>query len=308
MAANKSNKQQVQVLGKQYDVDIPSYIYPEYFAFMDEPDTTPQDMADFLIALREYTRGNFDFVSQNKYIRAELRQVRMQMKIRHEKYIAKYIQQKEAASRGGQKTHEKMQNTVAETVAVANATANATANGQVEKEKEKENEKSTPIAPVEAGTASGGDCFKFLGLLGFYRQQVEAVKQWQMPAGCDEALIDRVAWCCTDPGLRRKIAKAQTADQVREACRTAPSGAWSRQQWQCCAAVESVTAHDLANVGGCNSVDQFQQAVAHEINTKRLKEGTGIFSTIIEKIEDIKQGTAVSNLSAWLAARKPSKK
>lgn len=302
--AENSNKTKVQVLGRIYEVDIPSAIYPDYWDFLDEPDVTAQDAMDFCLAMREYTRGNFEYTSPNRSIRAELRQIKMQMKSRRDKYLNKYIQQKEAASRGGNKTKAKLQSADAEQETAPNATPNATPNAQVEKRKRGKEENNTPIAPDLAGAASGGDGFKFLGFLAEHGRLIEASAKWTMPAGCDDIDRERAAWICTDKRMQPQIVMAITkgdGDELKRLTNKQSSGAWSRELWKCCEAVKSIT-QQQAIAAGCGSVEQFQQIVAHEVNSKRMgDEGTAVFKRMQGKMDYIKQGNKISSLAGFLA-------
>lgn len=82
--------------------NVPICVYASYFKFIHEPDTTLQDIKDFVIALEQYAEGNFNFVSDNRYIRAELRQVRIELKLRHEKYIGKLQTLRNNSRKGGE--------------------------------------------------------------------------------------------------------------------------------------------------------------------------------------------------------------
>lgn len=320
----ENNKQQVQVLGKEYKVDVPATIYPEYFAFMDEADTSQEDMVDFLLALREYTKGNFDYTSPNKYIRAELRQVRMQMKLRHDKYIAKYIQQKEAASRGGKaKKQTDVPPMGEEAQAHADTRQTQSADNESnheasakqalserkankEKEKEKDKNKNNPPTPVLAGMASGGDGFKFLGFLGEYERLTQMASSWQLPAGSIPEQRDRAAWMCSNPRMQPAVIQAiehGSAQQLQDVCASANNAGMARELWKLCQQVDAVTAEQLASVGGCNGVEGFKQAVAHEINSKRMAEGTAVFKVIADKIRTITSGTPITSLQGFLASR-----
>lgn len=148
------------------EVEIPTTIYPSYFAFMDEPDCTEKDKADYLEALREYSKGNFEFQSPNKAIRAELRQIRIALKQKRQKYLEKYEQQIEAAKRGGQKTKEKfekLQN--AENKGDKRANARADARGKAKANAEANANITPPSPPVKPGALldGGGAGFSFDG-------------------------------------------------------------------------------------------------------------------------------------------------
>lgn len=180
----------------------------------------------------------------------------------------------------------------------------------LDKEKEKENENENeipPPTPVLAGLASGGEGFKFLYFLGQYERLTASASSWVLPSGCDELQRDRAAWVCTDQTKQPEVMNAIQAND-KEALLRATKGPTartiSRELWRLCEAVASVTAQQLANIGGCNGLEGFRQAVAHEVNTARMgSEGTAVFKTMLNKIDYIKQGNKVGSLSAFLAAR-----
>lgn len=157
----------IVIAGKKLvEVEIPTTIYPSYFAFMDEPDCTEKDKADYLEALREYSKGNFDYQSPNKAIRAELRQIRIALKQKRQKYLEKYEQQIEAAKRGGQKTKEKfekLQN--ADNKGDKRANARANARGKAKANAEANANITPPSPPVKPGALldGGGAGFSFGG-------------------------------------------------------------------------------------------------------------------------------------------------
>lgn len=165
---------------------------------------------------------------------------------------------------------------------------------------------NTPTAPFTAGAASDGDGFKFLGFLWEYERLTQMASSWQMPAGSSPEQRDRAAWMCSNKRMQPAVMQAieqGDAAKLQSVCASANNAGMSRELWRLCQQVHAVTTEQLANVRGCNGVEGFRQAVAHEINSKRQSEGTAIFKTIADKIKVITDGTQINSLQGWLASR-----
>lgn len=174
--SNNQNKTEIQVIGRTYLVEIPVTVYASYFDFLNEPDVTTEDKADFLEGLAHYVRGNFDFISPNKSVRSELRQIRQTLKIKREKYLFEYKKKIESASTGGKKTAEKIQSSNYQEDNQARALAPAQAITKANT-KTKANLNNPPKAPLSgpSGVVGGGSGSSF-SLFERYRATVEMFK------------------------------------------------------------------------------------------------------------------------------------
>ena len=288
----------IVIAGKKLvEVEIPTTIYPSYFAFMDEPDCTEKDKADYLEALREYSKGNFEFQSPNKAIRAELRQIRIVLKQKRQKYLERYEQQIEAAKRGGQKTKEKfekLQN--AENKGDKRANARANARGKAKADAEADANITPPTPPTKAGALFGGGGAMF-SFGGFCKAVANAEKA---TPDCITEDIGRsqVIWRIAEYGNRYSnligalVYDGAEGEELKSKIRYINVTFPTKTDFQALKLARALMAipGDVA------------QIVANEVESHIQEKG--IYETMLAKVSYIREGNKLTSPRAFIQSRK----
>lgn len=100
-------KVKIKAIGKIFELEIPTKLYPSNLEFLEDPETTVEDKLDFIVNLIEVVKGNFDYLSSNRIVRAVFRDITRRLKNERQSYINKFVSDKERQSTGGKNSQNK---------------------------------------------------------------------------------------------------------------------------------------------------------------------------------------------------------